>query len=521
VDQFLEIYRFLLFRETRIYGASFCILVFIVFLVSPKFIKDQFLFINRLRCDLVAKVLFFGFFGIALIYLAYPNFLDHIESTVANTGIVLRSGADLYPYPDLYPYHGILYGPALAVVQSVFQGVGLNILLASKLPGVLAFLVSFLLLFRIANNRNALGYLLYLLPFGMFLFWNRADSFLLFLVTVALFWGDGRAGRWSVPIVLGVLAGIASALKIHGGAYVFAAYLAVSYAAGISLLAVLAFVVCAASTFLLFFALPHVSLGAFFAYLQSASVHGISLKLIFYDLLYLLFMSIPLLILLRRVEFKPRVKAMLLSVFSVQLFVALMAAKPGSGVYHLMPFLALNSYLLARFSRESDSSGKMFLQVLYLALVIPSMVAAHVLVYAMTKSWPEFSASRQELTYFDDKYQNVVMGLSDHAGYPYVYPRIELRTPQIDYPAFMDLQFSGKSDAELVARIDACEIEHILVPNKGIWFPGDGQPFSMINYYTSRPLFSNELKESFAKHYQVLEVGTRYILYVCKNPADS
>ncbi|MEM5777160.1 MAG: hypothetical protein QXJ06_01800, partial [Candidatus Aenigmatarchaeota archaeon] len=165
-----------------------------------------------------SPVIFFTIFIVSgFFYLFYPNFLNHIEPTVASIGLAMKRGEDVYPLPvGSYPYNGILYGPALFTIQMVFQNLGLPVLIGSKLPGLLAFIVTLFILMQLQKNWVYRGYLLYLFPFGLMLFWNRAEPFLLLLVAFTLFITKAFSENKYAPLIVGVLGGFASALKLHG-----------------------------------------------------------------------------------------------------------------------------------------------------------------------------------------------------------------------------------------------------------------------------------------------------------------
>lgn len=59
----------------------------------------------------------------AAAYLAYPLYADHVEASVVVLGEHLRRGLPLYPDDLGYTMDGLLYGPMLAVLNSL----GLNL----------------------------------------------------------------------------------------------------------------------------------------------------------------------------------------------------------------------------------------------------------------------------------------------------------------------------------------------------------------------------------------------------------
>ena len=123
-------------------GAFFSLAVLLLFLVLPKRFKCAGATLLEYRHDYAADIFLMIVFISGLVYLLYPNYLDHVESTITSLGLVLERGEELYPFPDQYPYHGLLYGPLLATIQATLIPIGMPILVASKIPGLVAFLIS-------------------------------------------------------------------------------------------------------------------------------------------------------------------------------------------------------------------------------------------------------------------------------------------------------------------------------------------------------------------------------------------
>jgi hypothetical protein len=165
------------------------------------------------------------FLILAFSYLFYPSYIDHVESTIATLGSIFLSGGQIYPELTVYSLHGLIYGPGLAEIQAVFQSLGLPVVMASKIPSVLAFAFSSIVLLLFLKNNLARSYLLFLLPFGLFMFWNRAEPFLVLLVALSLIAMAYANGLFAV-FLIGIFAGFASSLKLHAALYVVAALIA-------------------------------------------------------------------------------------------------------------------------------------------------------------------------------------------------------------------------------------------------------------------------------------------------------
>lgn len=75
-------------------------------------------------------------FAIAL-YLAYPNYLDHGQATVASISWLWMHGHELYPNWTTGEIYGVIYGPVLFLINGMALLLSQSIF-ASKLPGVLS-----------------------------------------------------------------------------------------------------------------------------------------------------------------------------------------------------------------------------------------------------------------------------------------------------------------------------------------------------------------------------------------------
>jgi hypothetical protein len=104
------------------------------------------------------------------------------------------------------------------------------------------------------------------------------------------------------------------------------------------------------------------------------------------------------------------------------------------------------------------------------------------------------------------------MGVSGNKTYAYAFmrPVLEQRgVAQIEYSSYMDLQLVGVPDTPLREAFDTCSIRHLAMP-KG------EPPFSLVTYYSeTAPLFSDELRSTFARRYKRIAEGARFDTYEC------
>lgn len=502
--------KFILHNATMIGGTVFCFIVLMVFHLFKINIRVNISERLELFYSYGAVAFFIIYIIAGVIYLFYPNYLNHIEPLVASIGIVMKNGEILYPMPvGVYSYNWSLYGPALFEIQAFFQWIGAtSIIVTSKLPGLFALIVSAIILLRISRNWLYRGYLLYLFPFGLMLFWNRAEPFLIMIVSISLLFGQNYVNKRYLPIIMGVLGGIASALKIHGAAYIFTAYLAVA-ASSCSISSILLFLVSSVLSLSAFFLPDNVLFSGFWGYLSLAGIdHGLSLKLWIENLIYLVFLSFPFVVFWRGIKLKHTMRLRITLILVIEFLITIVASKYGNGFYHLMPLIPMNAFIIQKLSEVVVVEKGLF-KILYVSLIVVSFIVVPLdFVLPMAKSWHQFNYAQKEIVSLEKNFPGLMMGVTDEQSYPYAFMRVMLRKRQIDYAAFMDLQVAGFKDDEFAERLERCKIPSILIPNYG-------EPFSLKNYYTSEPLFSDKLREVFASKYIPIQRGKYYSVYTC------
>ncbi len=494
-------------------GAVFCFVVLIIFYFFKSYIGGNLSKRFDIFCNYGSISLFIIYITTGFIYLFYPNYLNHVEPMVASLGVVLKNGDFLYPIPvGVYPYSWSLYGPALFEMQAVFQWVGvMPTIVNSKLPGFIALLVSAAILMRVDKGWLYRGYLLYLFPFGLMLFWNRAEPHLIMIVSLSLLLSKHYTESRYLPILMGFLGGAVSALKMHGAVYVFAAYLAIT-ASNFSISSILLFIISTLLSFLAFF-IPHsVSFSGFWGYLKLAGFeHGLSLRLWVESLIYLLFLLFPFIILKRGMSIEKPTMIRLALILFIEFLITIVASKHGNGFYHLLPLIPVNAFIIQKLS-ESITKRQTVIKVIYASLAAVSLIVVlKDLIFPMAKSWRQFDYAQKELVYFEKRYPDIMMGVTDEQGYPYSFLRAIMKKRQIDYASFMDLQIAEIKDDAFAEKMKDCEIKWMLLPNIG-------KPFMLNNYYTLKPLFSDNVREAFKERYNLSENGRHYSVYTCSYP---
>jgi hypothetical protein len=472
--------------------------------------------------DGVLQFLFFIAYAEALyfawVYLLHPIYIDHVEPTIATLGLRLQQGEKLYPPVDAYTFHGILYGPLMAELEYLIIGVTNDVIFDSKLPAVFSFFIFVFISIFGFKKILARGYLLLIIPFGFFMIWTRAEPLLLLMCAVSWMFVQFKS-RWQF-LLLGLVAGLSFSLKIHAILYVLPFFiLAISnyYEVNRSFATpVFVYVVSFFISIFFIFGMEQVSWLQYFEYLRLASSHGFSYSLFEKNMIYLGISWIPLLMVYRCVD-SLKGKFLLAAVFVLEVLILVAGSKPGSGVHHYMPCLFVNACLIEVFFETKNEDSKF--EGLKYALIL---LAIYIVLFDLPKlisglTNPELKQKQgrilRELTYLNEKYPGAMMGVSsgEHAPYSSTFYRVILKADkaeQTDVAAYMDYNFSGVSDLPFVKALKECKSNYLFLPK-------EGAPFSILNFYTQKPLFSDAVRSAFEESYIKEYSGEEYEVYSC------
>jgi len=163
----------------------------------------------------------------ALVYLVLPQYFDHAEPQLVITALNAHQGLPLYPdWSRGEGAYGLLYGPLLYAAVGVPLFATKSVV-ASKLVTSSAFLFATAAMWYQGRRSStpsagfiAKFYLLALISFGLYAFWVRADPMLLALTAGGVMMMQIRSDNLRF-LALGVLAGLATAMKIHSALYFF------------------------------------------------------------------------------------------------------------------------------------------------------------------------------------------------------------------------------------------------------------------------------------------------------------
>ena len=453
--------------------------------------------------------------ALALAYVFFPGFIDSYEASVATLGAVFRSGGQIYPEITDPTMGGLQYGPALAEIQALVQSLPLPIISASKIPGVASFVAFAWLMFHLLRSRLARAYLVFLLPFGAFLFWNRAEPILLLCVALSLLVLERQPAVTAVFLV-GLLAGLASCLKAHAGLYVAATLIATGMLAKMTWRMTLSFVFGASFVAFMAYLPRQISLDRFIQYLVLAAHHGLSGTMLTENLAYVAVLLFPIFYVgIGASRLGRQVIREIVFLATLEFVVALIGAKPGAGAYHFIPFIPANAFLLQRLVRGADAPpSRSYVPIVFsllALLVLPIPLTQWNLARSMMNDFAENHAAQTEMEALAKRFPTLVLGVTDQPRYAMVYfrPMLESRTArQIDYASYMDHEFSGLSDDVLVKALEACTFNPIAMPKRG-------EPFTLQSFYTQRPLFSDALRSAFQRQYGLVESGGYYSIFEC------
>jgi hypothetical protein len=447
-----------------------------------------------------------------------------MEASIASLGAIFSQSGNLYPDLSCVSFHGNLYGPALAEVQSVFQLLPGDIIFTSKLAGCSVFFIAIFTWYRLFRHNYYRSQLIFVLSFGPILFWNRSEPFLLLIsgiaATVQL-----KCVKYNARIfLLGLCAGLACCFKVHGALYVIAAAVLVRYESkghgyfnfsSIPLI-LLGFTIPLAAAF----SFQNVSFGGFIFYLNLAKRHGLSLPIFFNNFSFLFLASTPLIFiaLINNLWKDHSYRAQLLSLIVIEMLGAIIASKPGAGSHHLIPFIAINGLfidsLVARNKALKETPHEFYVinSILIFYAAICVTVTEIRFVSKFLRNWKTYTDAKNEVMEILNRADKdtICMGCSDIALYNFVLLRPILEKAghsQVDYSAFMDLNYSGVTDSEFTRALKSGTFKIMLVPR------GSSEPFSMVNLYTNKPLFSNETRTAFLYNYHLEKSYIHYSVY--------
>lgn len=456
-------------------------------------------------------------------------------SAVVSIGAVAERGLPVYPDIDAAQRYGVLYGPLTYLrFIPVFALFG-HTLTAAKLLGALCLIITLASAYVIGRQWHArpdammgVGALsLVLLHFGFASFDTRADSALVAAIGVgtAVAW-SGRG--WAVFFTVTAVTAVVPNLKLNAAAALLPLLTLVWVRHGWRLAAAAA--AAGAGVACLPFLLPNVSLTNYLATLDVARAHGLSGELLSRNMQWAILLLLPLGTVawpVRR-SLPPGASACLAATVVGMLLMSVSGAKPGSGEWHLMPFLP--SLLLLFFwctaqplpVRRATNDRLASLAPAYAVTLLAYIcfagggIVRHArLVLAEA---PRHARAIEQIRAIVPEYR----GRNVEIGYGERYDGItELKTLlvlgghsyTVDTFAIADHQLAGiPMPPATVAYLESCQTPVWLIP-------ADAEPFRLENPYPSlrgRRLFPDAFRETFVRRYERVARGEVFDVWSCR-----
>jgi 4-amino-4-deoxy-L-arabinose transferase-like glycosyltransferase len=499
-----------------------------------------------------AVFILLNFISLVIIWNFSSTFTDHSEAQISSVSWLVQTGQPLYHKIEAAERYSLIYGPLLYLIDGVFLKLfGANIFVA-KLPISLALILSivfiFYLLKELSESRTALlgaaCISLVLLCFGNaygnVIFQIRSDSLILMCVSLGTL-GVVKRNRLAAPLLCAVVLGVGVNLKFSSILYFLPIFVLLFSQQGIY--ATLVSVIGAIILSLLPFGLPQISLHNYIRWIHVVSNHGINIQQLQQNFESALYLLLPLAVIslqfffTNQQEFSKTIKQEKGYLYALLISIAgsiFIAAKPGSGIHHLIPILPLISYLFVMVLAKINSTNKLefwqssqkeyiiklfFICVLYLPIFIFVLINAGMKeVLTVENFYSPASEIITDLHGIVKSYPNqtIEMGYSTNELYPLTYYRPVLvfsgNPYLVDSAALMDMQKSGLD-------IPFTTLEVLSSCRTKIWLiPKGSSPFQQPSYYPpNTQLFSDEFKKTFFERYELREQTHYFDLWFCKD----
>jgi hypothetical protein len=443
-----------------------------------------------------------------ILYFLYPNYLDHYEPTVSAISWLGTHGHPIYPNLNNGDIYGAPYGPLLFITD----GTALQFfptIQGAKLPGLVSFYISLGITYaalaaKAQNNRGAaiLSLMIVIAVFSFFhseahAFWTRAEPFLI-LIAVLTVVAAANLPVAAAAATVGILAGFAVDFKLHGALYALPAGLAILGTAKtwkqrveIAILSFILTIGAALLPFLLLYGRENSIIQGYASVLSLTAEHGLSLALLIDNSLFALTLFLPIVLAghFRRPTVGPFDYWFLVGLFLSLVMTTLIASKPGAGQHHFLPLVPLSAYALlsvltAPASGEAPKFNARELGSIFLVSLLVSYAPGEL--WWTTRFATVFAAQQTEKRKINElqalyhQFPQAEVGLSDD---------------------------SGVSETKAVELLKRCQVPEWILPK--------GSPFTLLNYYTKLPLFSDDFRRTFFSNYKPVQQGEFYQVWKC------
>jgi hypothetical protein len=477
------------------------------------------------------------YFAVMALRLIGVGYGDHLEATVASISWLVVHGRPAYPDWHDGDLYGGIYGPLLFWIDGAALLVSPTIAV-TKLAAAGALSLGMAGLWVLSRRaitgwpaRLLLAALLVeqLIPYRFTAYWIRSEPFLYLLAALAILAAAGRRPRLAMLLV-GLLAGLASDLKIHAPVYMLpAGLLLLARVRAVKEMAVLVAIAGAAALVAFIapaLADPSVTL-LYTHYLAMAAGHGLSVGAVVENIEIAAALATPPLILfLWRRPLLARSDiwfAAGLGISTVALVI--LGSKVGALMNYLMPLAPSVFYLTVRLlaapPREAEPPGgtpgaQLGLLATSFLIVLACNAASWLLMLEMAPGWPAYNqlqkARQAEFVALLDAHPDAETGAAGDGNYEdsYFAALQVMRNGllHIAVPAWMDLREGGVDETYARRFIEGCATPAWLLPN--------GPPFSLVTPYSGLPLFSDDFRAAFARNYRPADRRNFYTVWTCQ-----
>ncbi len=468
--------------------------------------------------------------GIVFWYASVPTYFDPAEPTITAVASAFAAGHPLYPALDAPERYAHIYGPSLFIVQAALMWLLGQSIFVSKAIGVAAAITGLILGYRVFAARGGrvaalvaiAGCAAFYMDFGNASFWTRPDALLLLCAIVGLV-AMRLPGRVGTALLLGAAAGLALNLKVSGPLYLLPAFALVMSEKGWPTTISAAAIALVAGLWP--FLLPSISLAHYVQYIELSARNGLVLAKLRQNLEWALLLAAPLAVIAWS-DLKARSGERLSRLFVLSLGIALVvvtviAAKPGAGPYHLLPFVPVLAYALVAAPRELWN--RVWPRSILVAAIFTAVIIAvpRQSTFVQTVSRRDLTLPIEDLRRFADAHpaRRIAVGYAGTSRVSDARPEIVFRTGEylLDAPAIQEHRLSGLDvPASTLDVIRSCQIEYWLVPQ-------DAEPFAVPSAYFPngpRDVFSETFRQVFASSYQRTGSTRFFDVWECRNPSQ-
>jgi hypothetical protein len=492
---------------------------------------------GRLKADIAVMggaSLICALFALSMVgYLLYPSYFDHAEPLMAATSWLVMQGLPAHPlWAQGEGLYGVLYGPFLYEVLSLPLTL-LPTIAGAKIVGLtftaLAVVIQYTTFrkmfadWRLQVLLTALSVVVF--ATDSYMISERPDPIIYMMGSLCIY-----ALLFNRPlasaIIIGVSAGLATNMKIHGFLYFLPASVAL-IAQQKSLAQRIRYgqtgILCGLAAALLPFALPNTGLDRFATYILMATRHGID-PVLFLDSLVTA-VSLLALPAFCYAILRPRLTAsdtaFAWTLAGALFAVSIIAGKPGAGPHHLLLFLPAVAFAVARIlsaSGNADAAMKPSgaLRLLFLPLLATfGFTALAISGHYVRIFFGEAHIAQErlvELQNFSNQYPDAQMGVTDDARYPetFQFPAMVFSGNRLYFSvaAWMDLKQSGLDPHYAIDLVKQCRVREWILPSAG-------EPFTLLSWYTFQPLLPDAFRDNFRRNYSVVQKGEFFNVWSC------